>query len=269
MAQALYSRRADSDLEAEDHFLVALGLSLSGRVLPAQWAFERALAADPNHNEALYLFTVVAYDRVQKLDAAPAAKRLAQRPGWEAKGDLLLGMIRESDNDPSGAVAALHSALQRDPQIRSLPSDPFSTQKLLARNLLRAARPGEARELLSSIKASRAEPEVARLLSRTTFRKADGVNAAAALARSRTYRGEHPLEPEAAPYVGSTRCASCHREIQIAVVASRHALNFHARPGSCQLEPASSPLERSGRSPCQPHTEMARWEAPNRDARRG
>jgi tetratricopeptide (TPR) repeat protein len=225
-AQALYSRLADSDLEAEDYFLVALGLSVSGRVLPAQGALERALAADPNHDEALHLFAVVAYDRAQKLDAAWAAQRLARRPGWEAKGNLLLGMIRESDNDPLGAVAALRSALRCDPQIRSLPSDPFSTQKLLARNLLRAARPGEAREVLGSIQASRPEPEVAWLLSRTYLQEGDGANAAAALARSSTYRGEHPLEPEAAPYVGSTRCAPCHREIQTAVLASRHASTF-------------------------------------------
>jgi tetratricopeptide (TPR) repeat protein len=222
-AQALYSRLADSDLEAEDYFLLGLGLSFSGRVLLAQGALERALVADPNHDEALYLLAVVAYDRAQKLDAARAAQRLAGRRGWEAKGDLLLGMVRASDNDPGGAVAALRSALRRDPQIRSLPSDPFSTQKLLARSLLQAARPSEAREVLKSMPTSRPAPEVAWLLSRSYLQEGDGARAAEALARSGAYRAEHPLEPEAAPYVGSTRCASCHRDIQAAVLASRHA----------------------------------------------
>lgn len=241
-AQALYSRLADSDLEAEDYFLLALGLGVSGRVLPAQGALERALAADPNHDEALYLFAVVAYDRAQKLDAARAAQRLARRPGWEAKGDLLLGMIRESDNDPGGAVEALRSALRRDPQIRSLPSDPFSTQKLLARNLLRAGRPGEAREVLDSIQARRPEPEVAWLLSRAYLQEGDGAKAAAALARSSTYRSEHLLEPEAAPYVGSPCCASCHREIQTAVLASRHASTFARDRDLASLNLPKQPL---------------------------
>jgi tetratricopeptide (TPR) repeat protein len=241
-AQALYSRLADGDLEAEDYFLLALGLSLSGQALPAQQALERALAADPNHDEALHLFVVVAYDRAQRLDAALAAERLARRPGWEAKGDLLLGMIRASDNDPLGAVAAVRKALGRDPQIRSLPSDRFSTQKLLGRSLLQAARPAEARQVLDSILANGPEPEAAWLLSRACLQEADGAQAAAALTRSGTYRGEHPLEPEPAPYIGSARCASCHRDIQTAVLASRHASTFVRDRALAELNLPHRPL---------------------------
>jgi tetratricopeptide (TPR) repeat protein len=241
-AQGLYSRLDDAELEAEDYFLLGLGLTLSNESIAAQQALQRALDADRNHDEALHLFAVIAYDRAQKLDAAHAAERLSRRPGWEARGDLLLGMIRASDNDPAGAVTALRGALERDPSVRSLPSDRFSTQKLLARSLLQDRRPGEAREVLGSILASGPEPEASWLSSRAYLQEGNAVKAAAALDRSGTYRAEHPLEPEPAPYVGSARCAPCHAEVQKTVLASRHASTFMRDQNLAGLKLPDRPL---------------------------
>ena len=48
-----------------------------------------------------------------RLPGPPSGWR--RRPGWEARGDLLLGMIRAADHDPAGAVEAFRRALERDP----------------------------------------------------------------------------------------------------------------------------------------------------------
>ena len=41
-----------------------------------------------------------------------------------------------------------------------------------------------------------------------------------------SYRAAHPFESEPAPFVGSARCAECHRPESQAVLASRHASTF-------------------------------------------
>jgi tetratricopeptide (TPR) repeat protein len=226
VARSIYDGLGEHDLEAEDYCVLGLGWNVSGEPLEAEKALHAALQADPDHAESLHLLALAAFQCGQVFEAARTAGRLARRPGWEARADLLLGMIRASDNDPGGASAALRRALGRDPAIRLTPSDPFSTQKLLARVLLRAGRPAEARDALRGVGDSGADREAEWLLSRSYLQEGNSAVATAALARSSSYRAEHPLEPEPAPYVGEARCAGCHPDESHAVLASRHARTF-------------------------------------------
>ena len=91
------------------------------------------MKADPAHAESLYQLGLAAYQSKHVFECTRIAEQLALRPGWEARADFLLGMILASDHDPAEAAAALQAALKRDPAIRAMPNDPFSTQRLFAR----------------------------------------------------------------------------------------------------------------------------------------
>ena len=149
-ALASYSGLDVGALEAEDYFLLALGRSLAGQAVDGRRTLSLALASEPDHAEALDLFARLSLQTGQVSEATRAAKRLARKPGSEARGDLLLGVIHATDQDPAGAVEALRRALRRNPSIRIAPSDPFDTLKLLARNLLQLGRSSEARSTLRS-----------------------------------------------------------------------------------------------------------------------
>jgi tetratricopeptide (TPR) repeat protein len=241
-ARSIYNRLDPPDLEAEDYCVLGLAWNVSGEPVEAQKVLAAALRADPDHAESLYLLALAAFQRGWVLEGARAAERLVHRPGWEARADLLQGMIGAGDNNPAGAAEALRRALERDPTIRLVPSDPFSTRKLLARALLRAGRWAEARDALSTTLKAGSDPEASWLLSRAGMLEGDWVQAAASLARSGTYRAEHPLEPEPAAYVGEARCAGCHPEVQHAVLASRHARTFRSGRGLADLPLPDHPL---------------------------
>ena len=202
----------------------------------------QALIADPDHAESLHLLALAAFQRSQWVEATRAAERLTHRPDWAARANLLLGMIRAADNDPAGAVRAIRLALARDPAVRLVRSDPFSTRRLLARTLLQAGRPAEAREILSDVLGAGTDREAAWLLSRAYLQEGNKAEATAALERADTYRAEHPLEPEPAPYVGEARCAECHRDIGHVVLTSRHARTYRAGRDLADLPLPESPL---------------------------
>jgi tetratricopeptide (TPR) repeat protein len=212
-AQEFYTHLDATDLEAEDYFLLGLAYSFRSAYPEAQNVLNQALAADPNHADSLYLLAVVSYQKAQYYSAARAAQRLALRPGWAARGNLLLGMIHAAENDPAGAAEKLGQALERDPDLRTLPTDQFSTQKLLARSLLQLGRSNEARDMLKPILEKRQDLEASWLLSRAFLREGNKAQAASALAKSGTYRAEHALEPEPSAYIGEARCAACHNDI--------------------------------------------------------
>ncbi len=226
MARSIYNVLDSPELEAEDYCVLGLACNVTGEPVKAREVLGEALRVDPDHAESLYLLGMAAFQRGWNLEGARAAERLAKRPGWEARADLLLAMIGAGDNNPTGAAEALRRALERDPTIRLVPSDPFSTRKLLARTLLQAGRWAEARDALGTILEAGSDPEASWLLSRAALLEGDWGRAAAELARSGTYRAEHPLEPEPAGYVGEARCAGCHAQAHHAVLASRHARTF-------------------------------------------
>jgi tetratricopeptide (TPR) repeat protein len=242
LALSLYNRLDPPDLQVEDYCVLGLARNVSGGPVEAREVLGGALRIDPDHAESLYLLGMAAFQRGWSLEGTRAAERLLKRPGWEARANLLLGMIGAGDNDPAGAAEALRRALERDPTIRLVPSDPSSTRKLLARVLLRAGRSAEARDTLGIILGAGSDPEASWLQGRAAMLDGDWARAAAASAGSGTYRAEHPLEPEPAPLVGEARCAGCHPKVQHAVLASRHARTYRSGPELADLPLPDRPL---------------------------
>ena len=222
-ALAIYSGLDVGILEAEDYYLLAMGRSRAGQAVDGRRILNLALASDPDHEDALDLLARLSLQTGHVSEATRAAERLASKPGREARGDLLLGVIHATDQNPADAVEALRRALRRDPNIRIEPSDPSSTLKLLARNLLQLGRSSEARNTLRLTGDEGPDREASWLLSRAYLQAGNGSEAALALARSGSYRAEHPLDPEPAPYVGEARCAGCHSGAHDLVLASRHS----------------------------------------------
>ncbi len=104
VAQSLYARLDEHNLEAEDYCVLGLGRALSGEPLEAQKVLRLALSADPDHAESLHLLALAAFQRSQWVEATRAAERLARRQDWAARANLLLGMIRAADHDPAEAA---------------------------------------------------------------------------------------------------------------------------------------------------------------------
>ena len=69
-------------------------------------------------------------------------------------------MIRATDHDPAGAVDALRRALRRDSAVPLVPSDRFSSHKLLARTLLQVKinHADEADEIFATLMGDVVEP---------------------------------------------------------------------------------------------------------------
>jgi tetratricopeptide (TPR) repeat protein len=242
-ARALYDRVGAQGLDAEDHYLIGLGWSRTGRMDAAISAWKQALGADPDHAETLAEMALLHMHQMHPIAAVEAAGRLARQPGAQVRADLLLGMIRASDHDPAGASQALKSALARDPGARLAAEERFSTHKLLARTLLQSGQPTEARKILVQVLDAGSDPEASWLLSRARLLEGDRAGAAAALALSGPYRADHPVESEPAPYIGASRCAECHRDETRDVLSSRHARTFRRSEQLGDLPLPGGPLK--------------------------
>jgi tetratricopeptide (TPR) repeat protein len=226
-AIAIYRRLAAKDLDAEDLFLMGRSHARLGQIDGAYGAFEKALKREPDHAETLAGLAAL-YVRNDRLYAAEeVAEHLALQPASEARAQVMLGRIRAEVQDPAGAARALRRALEIDPRGQAfapLPVD--SVRKLLAGSLLQSGRPAEARAVLETTLRAGPDPEASLLLSRSFIQERDWGRAEAVLQAIPSYRAEHPIEPEPAPYVGEARCAACHRQQFDAVLASRHATTF-------------------------------------------
>jgi tetratricopeptide (TPR) repeat protein len=226
-AIAIYDRLAADSKDAEDFSLLGRALIRLGRVDPAYRAYEQARQRDPDHPEALAALAGLYLLNDRYHAAAEAAERLARHPSWEARAQVMLGTARSEVHDPAGAAAALRRWMQLDPQGGAAAPYPVaSLRKLLARSWLMSGQPAEARTVLPALLAAGPDPEASWLLSRCFIQEGDWDQAAAVLQQAPSYRSEHPLEPEPAPYVGEARCAACHRAQFDAVLASRHATTF-------------------------------------------
>jgi tetratricopeptide (TPR) repeat protein len=246
MARAIYARLRPEDLAAEDHYLLGLGWSRAGQPDAAMNAWRSALGVDPDHVEALHELAQIGMLKAHAVEGGRAAERLARQPGWEVRGNLLLGMLRASDNDPAGAILALEEALRRDPTARLVPSERFSTRKLLARMFLRSGQSSKARETLRPVLDAGPDAEAWWLLSRAYLMEGNADAAESALARSGTYRADHPVEAEPAPYVGAARCVECHQDISRHVLASRHSKTYLRGPRLGDLPLPDRPLSDPG-----------------------
>ncbi len=222
-ANALFARLGSDALEAEDLYLVGLGLNRAGQAESAGRLWEKAIRLQPEHAESIEQLIIGYTARNRLAEAAALAERLTRLPGWELRGELDLGALRDELSDPAGAATVLSRAIGR-PEAASL-DRPMADRyrKLLARTLLRTDRAVEAKAVLARILDERADPEASWLLSRAALLDGAVADATAAIAAAGTYRAEHPLEAEPGPFVGEDRCADCHADISRALRASRHS----------------------------------------------
>lgn len=246
-ASAIYSERLKGEpLDSEDYLLLGLGLARLGRLEPALELFKKGEAAGPERAELFdHLARLAA--RLRRLDeASAAAARLARQPGWEARGFLLLGEIRALLDDTRGSVEALQEALRIDPEAKGGVLGLVQVRRQLARGLLRLGRPAEAIEPLRAVHDSNGmngvDPEDDWLLSRALLADGRAAEASPLLASAAAYRASHPGEPEPGPYVGESRCSSCHAAIAKTYNPSRHALTFHEGADLLTLPRPDKPL---------------------------
>ncbi len=226
-AIAIYSRLILEDMDAEDLYLLGRALNRTGKVNLAFKTYQRARLANPDHPETLDALAQLYLQDDRQNAAEEMAKRLVRQPGWEARGLLILGTARAELHDPTGAVDALRRFFQLDPEGgAAAPSPVRPFRLLLARSLLRTRQTAEARLLLANLLALGPDSEASWLLGRSYIQEQDWDRAAALLEPSASFRAEHPLELEPAPYVGAARCAACHPEIYRSTTASKHATTF-------------------------------------------
>jgi tetratricopeptide (TPR) repeat protein len=133
--------RVSEDLKtAEDYFLRGRAAVRLGKKEHGILAWRHALGKDNDHVETLRALEQT-FSRLDLLnEAARAAERLASLPGWEARGDLMLGRIRAEQSDPAAAAEALRRALGRPDEWHDA-DRPERIRKQLARLLLRTGRP--------------------------------------------------------------------------------------------------------------------------------
>ncbi len=235
-------------MAAEDYFLLGRALSRTGQDDQALKTLEMAKAADPDRLEMLDELAQVYFRKDLPAAAEAIAERLIREPGWEVRGQLLMGTCLAARNDPAGAARALQRAFQLDPAGKAAAPQPVEPLRmLLVRSWLKSGQPTEARRVLEMLPVSGSDPESAWLLSRCFLQEGDLGPATAALERAGSYRGDWPLDPEPATYVGEAKCASCHAEIARSVLASHHSTTFSrpTDPGSVSMpdRPLADPAD--------------------------
>ncbi len=207
--------------------------------------------------------------RPHPLDAAArAAERLRRQPGWESRGDMLLGIVRGDSLDLTGAAQAFRRVLDRDPKVAESHPEPVKLRKLFARTFLGVGRPAEARPHLQSILARGPDPEASWLLSRVYLQQGAIAEAQEALARAGSYRGDNPLEDEPSPYVGEARCQKCHPAIFQDSLASRHTQTYYRGAQLRGLPRPDRPLADPSRPQGHARDQGSRRRALGGDARR-
>ncbi len=103
---ALCPARRPLGHEAEDFYLFGNLIARSGDATTARECWEAGFRADPNHPELLQEFARLAIQTERLTLASGFARRLAARPGWEGRGDLLLGQILTSSTTPRAPPSA-------------------------------------------------------------------------------------------------------------------------------------------------------------------
>ena len=249
-ARDLYARLGGAaTMMPEDFYLFGTLINRLGDRETARECWVAGLHADPDHAELIRAMALDSLRRGEPNQAADFALHLAKQPGWEFRGDQLLGQARYENDDPAGAAESWRRALDRDPSAGGNPGSSAELRKSLARALLRAGHRVEAESQLDAVLASSADPGASWLLSRAFL--LDGSvfisKAIACLEQSGSYRDEHPFEPEPAQYIGSARCALCHRGIYQSQQGSLHAKTFRRGSELVDLPLPGQPLRDPAR----------------------
>ena len=118
-ANGLFARMGSDALQAEDLFLLGLGLNRAGRKDEAGRIWERAIRLQPDHAETIEQLIIRDTAQNRLAEAAALAERLARRPGWELRGELVSGTLLGELSDPAGAARALKRAARSGPTPRA------------------------------------------------------------------------------------------------------------------------------------------------------
>jgi tetratricopeptide (TPR) repeat protein len=222
MALDLFQRLDSGRYQAEDFFLIAVGLERAARRRDlARGALERALERDPDHPDSLFVLAQFDAANDDLYAAADRAGQLARIAGWEGRGSVLLGSYLRDLSDPAGAAEALDRGLRLDPVLKGATLSPEEARLALVRCRLCSGRPDLARAALKGMPGD--DPTASWLLGRALLQEGRVSEAAAALARAGPGGRGEMTAPEPAPFIGADRCAGCHREIASAQRSSRHA----------------------------------------------
>jgi tetratricopeptide (TPR) repeat protein len=226
-ARSFYTRLGGpSAMSADDFYLLGTTFERSRESVTAFECWEQGLRLDPGHTEILAGFARLLLETRQFADAASFARRLAAHPGWEVRGDLLLGVAEYERGDLAGAAEALGRALSCDPKAAGVADRPATFRRQLARALLCSGKPDGAIPPLMGILASGPDPEASWLLSRAYLQAGSLDEATDALKSAGTYRDQHEISHEPSPGVGAARCAECHAATYKAEQGSLHARTF-------------------------------------------
>ena len=254
-ARDLYSQLDPPVLRAEDYYLIGRGLIAEAKPDEGTEWLDRALKLEPRHAETLAELIRINRQNDRLTASADQAATLSASPGFEARGLVLLGLVQQDLHDPLAASQAFRSALVHDPKLAgSTEGSVDQVRKWLARNLLQAGKPAEARtELESSPSTRNLDPEGHWLLSRAALQLHDVLSAREALQLAKGFNADHPEAFEPAPYVGISRCQECHAQIFIDQRSSRHAQTFRERgdlgdvplPGRPRPDPARPDVTNS------------------------
>ena len=223
-AVAVYNRLGQDTLAADDLYLLGIALTRTGDPRGIK-AWEQARLGAPNHPEILFELASAYFKNDRLVDAAVTARQLAECPGWESQAESLLGTIELEHDNPDGALTFWRQALERNTAERGTHSAVIPP-KALARILLRAHQPAEARLQLEQILSSESSAECLWLLSRAYLNLGLETKALAAWQKSGSFRDDNPLLSEPSSFIGSKRCAECHSAIFQAQQSSRHAHTF-------------------------------------------
>jgi len=227
-ALSIYSRRlGDQVMEAEDYLLLGLAHQRRGRSEVAARTWGKLLDAPQLTPRLVEELARLHIEGHRPAEAIQLAEHLSRQPGWEARGSMMLGIIRAALKDARGAADLFHRAMKADPEEVDKSGDPTHLRKLIARTFLQCGQASPARVLLKSILARGPDREAAWLLSRAFLQEGDKTKASAALAEASSYRAENPLEAEPSPYLGEASCEECHAAIFRDSLLSRHTQSYY------------------------------------------
>jgi tetratricopeptide (TPR) repeat protein len=241
-AVSLFHRLGSDAMLAEDNYLLGVALTRGGNNSGGLEVWELARAADPNHADTLLALTRAYFASDRLAAATETGRKLAAQPGWEGRAKGMLGAIQFEINDPEGAIALWQRSMELHETEQGSASSSNLMRKKLARALLQAQRPEDARDQLRIVLAQAPDTESFWLLSRAYLQEGATSDALAACAKASPFRDENPLLPEPARFVGSLACAECHRTTHTAQQSSRHARTFFRPAELGRLDLPSSPI---------------------------
>ena len=111
LANSLFARLGTTALQAEDYFLLGVGLNHAGQKEAAGKVWEQGLVMGPGHAEMIEQLMILDTAMSRPTEAAQLAEQLARQPGWELRGELSLGNLRAEMSDPAGAAATLRRGI--------------------------------------------------------------------------------------------------------------------------------------------------------------